>query len=68
MHPEKYRKTNCVNYEEPPTGLRSRTVVAIERMSEIIEAVNRYSLSKLEIPLEWINEYNELAEFVSGEK
>lgn len=47
---------------EPPQGLRPRFMVAQERMTEIMEAITRYTKRQWLIPIDWVNEYNELAE------
>ena len=47
---------------KPPVGLRPRFVDDIRRMDEIKRAVIRYVKDGWEVPPEWIEEYNELAE------
>ena len=47
---------------KPPVGLRPRFVDDIRRMDEIKKAVIRYVKDGWEVPPEWIEEYNELAE------
>ncbi len=48
----------------PPIGLRPRYIVEKMRLNEICDAITRYcqSLHPIPIPIEWIVEYNELAE------
>ncbi|MFH0757350.1 MAG: hypothetical protein V2B15_08695 [Bacteroidota bacterium] len=45
----------------PPHGLRPAFVHNENRMLEIQRAMNRYMAEKLPVPIEWIEEYNELA-------
>ena len=47
--------------EKPPLGLRPRSIVTSLRIQEIIEAMQRYSVSSKPIPPDWIAELNELA-------
>jgi hypothetical protein len=55
-------KINCnCNCSSPgPKGLKSKEQHNRERMSDIIEAMKRYSDANLEIPQEWIDELSDL--------
>jgi len=44
----------------PPLGLKPRKFVIEERLKEIEEAISRYLKAVKQIPIEWLNEYNEL--------
>lgn len=44
----------------PPLGIRPRFVADSQRINEITEGINRYLKVRHPIPLEWIEEYNEL--------
>lgn len=44
----------------PPLGLKPKHIHDEERMMAIREAIKRYVEAKKQIPLEWVNEYNEL--------
>ena len=46
--------------EKPPLGIIPRKFHDEKRMSEIKEAFIRYMESDYEIPVEWLQEYNEL--------
>lgn len=45
---------------KPPIGLKPKFVKMLERLNEVRGALVRYYNAELEIPLEWIEEYNEL--------
>lgn len=45
---------------KPPLGLIPRQIVEELRLSEVIEAIYRYLEVGKKIPLEWIEEYNDL--------
>lgn len=61
-----YGCDRCKSTDEvkPPLGLLPRFIVAENRMTDIMEAMARYSERQKLIPLDWINEYNELAEYM----
>lgn len=50
--------------EKPPIGLKpkfvSKFVSKIERLKEVRGAIVRYYDAELKIPIEWIEEYNQL--------
>lgn len=46
---------------KPPLGLKPKYIHEAQRLSEISAAINRYMLFSKEIPIEWVEEYNELA-------
>ena len=48
--------------KKPPLGLRPKFVVAAERLKEISEAVKRYVDAGVDVPDEWLEEWEELAE------
>lgn len=45
---------------KPPIGLRPKWVSNIERLNEVRGAIVRYYDAELKIPIEWIEEYNQL--------
>lgn len=45
----------------PPIGLLPRAIATTERYHEVCGAIARYYQAGLPFPLEWIEEYNELA-------
>jgi hypothetical protein len=47
--------------KKPPLGLRPKWIVDELRLKEIKEAIKRYISEGMEIPIEWVTEYNELA-------
>jgi hypothetical protein len=46
---------------KPPLGLTPKSIVDSKRFQEVSEAIIRYCEARLEIPTEWLDEYNELA-------
>ena len=48
--------------EKPPLGLKPRKFVDEDRLREVQGAMVRYYDANKPMPLEWITEYNELAE------
>lgn len=49
-------------YEKPPLGLRPRWIVEGDRLQEVLEAMSRYISAMKEIPVEWLEEYNDIVE------
>jgi hypothetical protein len=45
---------------KPPIGLRPKWVSDKERLNEVRSAIVRYYDAELKIPIEWIEEYNQL--------
>lgn len=45
---------------KPPIGLRPKWVSDKERLNEVRSAIVRYYDAELKIPVEWIEEYNQL--------
>ena len=48
------------NIVKPPLGLTPRWIHEMERFEEIISAMKRYSEAGIPIPIEWIEEVDEL--------
>ena len=44
----------------PPIGLKPKFVNILERLNEVRGAIVRHYDAELKIPVEWIEEYNEL--------
>lgn len=44
----------------PPIGIRPRFIIELQRIEEISGGIIRYLEAKRQIPIEWIEEYNEL--------
>jgi hypothetical protein len=44
----------------PPIGLTSKIVNRLERLRDVRGAIVRYYDASMKIPVEWIEEYNEL--------
>ncbi|AAK79868.1 hypothetical protein BJV85_002090 [Clostridium acetobutylicum] len=57
---EKHTPKNV--YRRPPTGLEPHTIWVGKRIQDIKEAMDRYTEANKSIPIEWVNEYNELLE------
>ena len=43
-----------------PIGLRPKWIIDKERLNEVRSAIVRYYDAELKIPIEWIEEYNQL--------
>lgn len=59
--------TDCIfnpkhyqNKKKPPLGITPKYVKNLERRQEILDAVSRYVEANMQIPIEWVEEYNEL--------
>ena len=46
--------------EQPPIGLKPKFVNRLERLDEVKNAMKRYFDAGLKMPLDWIEEYNDL--------
>ena len=49
---------------KPPIGLRPKWVSDKERLNEVRSAIVRYYDAELKIPIEWIEEYNQLIDSI----
>ena len=47
---------------KPPLGLMPHSVFLLRRLEEIFQAIERYYEASMQIPIEWIEEYNLLIE------
>jgi len=48
----------------PPLGLTPKFIRQEERLSKIIEVIQRYFEVKKEINIDWINEYNDICSYL----
>ena len=48
--------------KKPPLGLTPKYIRQRQRFVEVCEAIVRYYDAEKQIPIEWIEEYNELVE------
>ncbi len=46
--------------KKPPIGLKPKKIVDEERFLEVCAAISRYYNDEREIPVEWVEEYNQL--------
>ena len=57
------------NSTKPPLGLIPKILhddlVKVERFNEVCGAIARYYDARLKIKIEWIEEYNELVEYMN---
>lgn len=51
-------------YKKPPLGIMPKRFHDEERFKNLIAAIERYIEAKLQVPLEWIVEYNQLVKEV----
>lgn len=50
--------------KKPPIGLMPKRIWLSMRFNDIKSAIERYTADNHTIPIEWIEEYNELAELI----
>lgn len=50
--------------EKPPIGLMPRPIHELKRITDIIEAMERYSEAQMPVPKEWIEELKDLIHLV----
>ena len=55
-------------FEKPPLGLAPKWVLNIRRRTEIKQAICRYLNANVNIPIDWIKEYNELNVIIAIEE
>jgi hypothetical protein len=56
---ENHKEVN-VAHTKPPIGIEPRWVHSAVRLNELVAAIVRYIKAGLEVPVEWIEEYNDL--------
>jgi hypothetical protein len=49
-----------MSYKKPPLGIIPKDIWEMQRLKELMEAISRYYNDYREIPIKWIEEYNEL--------
>lgn len=62
------QKALNVNLEKPPIGLMPKSIHLEKRFYEVCGAITRYYSVGGKIPIEWVEEYNELLEKVDNDK
>lgn len=55
-------------YIKPPLGIEPKDIWIKKRFQDLKDAISRYNNASLEIPMEWIDEYNELLKIVNKEE
>ena len=50
------------NKQKPPLGLMPYSIFLLRRLEDIFQAIERYYEGNIQIPIEWIKEYNLLIE------
>lgn len=59
-------KIGCVEYvncdvkSKPPLGVMPKKIWELQRISDLKDAIDRYANAQINIPIEWIEEYNDL--------
>jgi len=53
--------------EKPPLGLLPKRLVQEKRFLDVCDAICRYYNADMKIPVEWIEEYNELIDILDGD-
>ena len=49
-----------IDNTRPPIGLVPKSIRKQERFLEVCEAITRYYNTGMKIPIEWVEEYNDL--------
>ena len=44
---------------KPPLGLKPKYIAHLQRYEEVKNAIERYVVVEMKIPVEWVEEYNE---------
>ena len=67
-HGVKFKKTlkKDAKAEMPPFGLMSKSIHKEVRFNHVCAAISRYYNAGLEIPIEWVEEHNELVTKIGG--
>lgn len=52
--------------QKPPLGLKPKLVHDEQRLFEVSGAIGRYFIAGLPIPVEWVEEYNQLVKSLKG--
>lgn len=60
-------KEHCQDVDKIPIGLVPRKIHREHRFYDVCDAISRYYNANLQIPVEWIEEYNELLEVLDNE-
>jgi hypothetical protein len=47
-------------YSRPPLGIEPHDIWIQRRIEDLLKAMNRYVQSNMQIPVEWVEEYNKL--------
>jgi hypothetical protein len=55
-----HRHCECMIPVKPPIGIMPKYIWDSKRKEELSEAINRFTSAGSQIPIEWIEEYNEL--------
>jgi hypothetical protein len=55
---------DCYSAVKPPLGIMPRILHVEHRLSEINGGIDRFLAAEKKVPVEWINEYNELIDQV----
>jgi hypothetical protein len=50
------------DYKKPPLGLIPKMFWDMKRLDELRSAIYRYAKENCFVPIEWVEEYNEIAE------
>ena len=56
----KFGEVEREHQDKPPLGLTPKHIIDLQRVEDIRGAVNRYFAHNKAIPIEWIEEYNQI--------
>lgn len=51
-----------IGVKKPPLGFAPKKIWIQERQNDILRAINEYAEAGMDIPIEWVKEFNELCE------
>ena len=63
-----FNQNQKIKVEKPPLGLMPRYLYNEQRFQEIYSAISRYYQAGKAIPIEWIEEYNDISKTLKNEK
>lgn len=55
-----------MNNSKPPIGIIPKDIFKLERLKDVTKAIDRRIKAEWAIPIEWVEEYNELTEEVQS--
>ena len=57
---DKMNELKRIRYNKPPLGIEPHKIWIEQRITNLIDAMNRYIQDSRKVPIEWMEEYNKL--------